>query len=151
MSNKIVFQFTKNGNSDLMESCAPRSESLGDRSSTPPERLHKKAIDDYNQWISLDPNSAKAYYERACCYSYCDVRDYQQSLLDFNQAISLDTNYLEAYIGRGTLYYLLGEYQKALVDLNQSLSLDKDGIRTPIITLLIMGASQLSLSKNSYF
>nr|MDJ0659935.1 tetratricopeptide repeat protein [Crocosphaera sp.] len=68
---------------------------------------YQKAITDYNQAISLNPNDADAYYNRG--FAYSQLGENQKAIADYNQTISLNPNYTNAYYNRGTVYHELGE------------------------------------------
>jgi tetratricopeptide (TPR) repeat protein len=64
---------------------------------------YNKAIADYSQAISLDPNLAGAYKVRGV--AYINIGDYDRAIADCNQAIRLDPNNAAAYINRGIVYH----------------------------------------------
>jgi len=65
-----------------------------------------EAIKDYTEAISIDPNSAVAYYERGSLF--LDMGKYDEALNDLNKAISLKSNYSEAYYDRAVAKKNLG-------------------------------------------
>ena len=83
---------------------------------------HQRAIQDYGQFIQLDPNDAQAYANRGV--SFHDMGQYQRAIEDFDQAIQLDLDLAEAYAGRALAYCYLGQQQKARLDWDRACFLD---------------------------
>jgi tetratricopeptide (TPR) repeat protein len=48
----------------------------------------KKAIQDYNQAIELDPEYTHAFNNRG--FAYADLKQFKKAIQDYNQAIELD-------------------------------------------------------------
>ncbi|MBD2414178.1 tetratricopeptide repeat protein [Nostoc calcicola FACHB-3891] len=59
------------------------------------------AIEDYNEAIKINPNFAKAYYNRG--NAHYDLGEKQEAIEDYNQAIKLNSKYAEAYYQHGLL------------------------------------------------
>jgi tetratricopeptide (TPR) repeat protein len=78
-------------------------------------------MNDYNQAIRLNPDDARAYYNRG--NSYRKQGDYQSAIADFNEAIRLNPNLVEAYYDRGVSYYEQRDYQNAISNLQQAADL----------------------------
>lgn len=81
----------------------------------------RKAIADYTQSITLDPNYPQAYNNRA--YTNMRMRNYKDALLDLDKAIQLNPNYIQALMNRGDIhnYYYqidrkasIADYQKVI-------------------------------------
>jgi tetratricopeptide (TPR) repeat protein len=84
-----------------------------------------EAIRDFDSAIELKPESAAAYYNRACAYRK-DVDDIQQAIRNFTKAIELRSGYAEAYNNRGDLYVYIGDYRQAIVDFTKAIELKPD-------------------------
>jgi lipoprotein NlpI len=91
---------------------------LGYRNKGDPDR----AIQDYDQAISIDPNYAAAYRWRA--ESELAKRDYASAITDFTKAIALDASYEAAYNGLGVVYDQEGDYDRAIQEYDQAARLD---------------------------
>jgi tetratricopeptide (TPR) repeat protein len=60
---------------------------------------YDRAVADFDQAISIDPDYAEAYYNRGTAYS--KKEDYDRAMTDFDRAISIDPDYAKAYNNRG--------------------------------------------------
>jgi len=83
---------------------------------------YQRAIADYDQAISLNPNDASAYYNRGL--ARYKLEDYQGAIADYNQAISLNPNDASAYYNRGKAKYELKDYQGAIADYTQAIKIN---------------------------
>ena len=83
---------------------------------------YDRAIQDYNQAIRLDANSASAFTGRGA--AYFAKGDYERAIQDYNQAIRLDANSASAFDHRGTAYFAKGDYDRAIQDYNQAIRLN---------------------------
>ena len=75
---------------------------------------HEKAIQLYDKAIQLDPNLAKAYFNRAL--AYFALRTYPRAIDDYSDAARLNPSYAEAYYGRGLALEATGRLTRARVD-----------------------------------
>ncbi len=82
---------------------------------------YRRAIEDYNQAISIKPDYADAYANRGAAYNGLD--DFARAIADFNRAIGLRPGYAEAYINRGGVYNNMGNYSQAIEDLNRGIAI----------------------------
>ena len=57
------------------------------------------AIPDYDEAIRLNPDDAKAYYNRG--FAKSELEKYFEAISDYDQAIRLDPNDAKAYNNRG--------------------------------------------------
>jgi len=81
----------------------------------------RKAIDDYDQALRLNPNIAKFYNSRGGAFG--NLRQFRKAIEDFDRAIRLDPDYVDAYYNRGEAYRGLGEIRKAIRDYDRTISL----------------------------
>jgi tetratricopeptide (TPR) repeat protein/V8-like Glu-specific endopeptidase len=80
------------------------------------------ALNNYNRAISMNPQYAFAYNNRANLY--LQKRELRKALGDYNRAIALQPNLALAYGNRGTVKTELQDTKGALTDYNRALSLD---------------------------
>ena len=85
---------------------------------------YERAIADFDQAISLNPDYADAYYNRGLAYKY--QGDYERAIADFDRAIGLNSDYAEAYISRGIAYSDIRNYKRAIANLNQAVRVNPD-------------------------
>lgn len=82
----------------------------------------KKALDDYNQSLILDPTSTELLIKRGKLLS--DVRDFDQAIEDFNTAIRIDPEDEEAFRGRAVALSETMQFDRALADANKAIELN---------------------------
>jgi tetratricopeptide (TPR) repeat protein len=80
-----------------------------------------RAILDYDEAISLNPNNPDPYVGRA--NALYDRGEIIKSAADYDKAIQLNQKETAAYVGRADIRFYLREYELALEDLNKSLDL----------------------------
>ncbi len=85
-------------------------------------RYDQKAITDYNEAITIDPNYAWAYAGRAETYRW--LEQYDEAIADFNKAINLEPKFVWAIAHRGEMYRKLEKNEEALADFNKAIELD---------------------------
>jgi tetratricopeptide (TPR) repeat protein len=83
----------------------------------------QQAIAAYSKSISLNPNYAQAYNNRA--YTNMRMRNYKDALPDLNKAIQLNPNYIQALMNRGDIhnYYYQIDRQSAIKDYEKVITL----------------------------
>ncbi|MDR1911563.1 MAG: tetratricopeptide repeat protein [Helicobacteraceae bacterium] len=81
-------------------------------------------FDDLSKAIELDPNRARAYYERGLFN--LNRGGGKDGFSDFDKAIKLDPNFAEAYNGRGSLCVKSHgcDKSKAIADFDQAIKLN---------------------------
>ena len=83
---------------------------------------YDEALQDYDQAIRLDPNSASHYNNRGVIYRI--KHDYDRAIADYGEAIWLKSDYPAAYYNRALAYSDKGDYDRALEDFRVVLSFD---------------------------
>ncbi len=83
---------------------------------------HRRAIEDYDQVLRLDPGLAIAYNSRGIAYN--NLGEYARAIENYDQALLLDPRSAEAYYNRGNAYANLGDAARAIEDYDQALRLD---------------------------
>ena len=77
-------------------------------------RKYKRAIEDFNKSISINPNDAVVYFNRGNAYK--NLRKHQQAIENYNKAISIKPKYTNVYNNRGVAYYDIGKKGHACKD-----------------------------------
>lgn len=80
------------------------------------------ALNDLNQLIKLDPNSALAYMSRGILKAL-NQQDYAGALADYNQALKLDPSNADIYGNRAFLKTMLRDFPGATADANEAIRL----------------------------
>ena len=83
---------------------------------------YKGAILDYDKSIKLDPNYAKAIYNRGL--SKHELEDYLEAIKDFDKAIELGYKNPNLYATRGLSNYKIKDYYEFLWDYDKAIELD---------------------------
>jgi len=83
---------------------------------------YKGAILDYDKSIKLDPNYAKAIYNRGL--SKYELEDYLEAIKDFDKAIELGYKNPNLYTTRGLCNYKIKDYYEFLWDYDKAIELD---------------------------
>jgi len=74
------------------------------------------ALTNYNQAISTNPQSDRAYFNRGCTYQR--QRNYALAAQDFSSAIAINSHSPEALMNRAIAFRQLGKKSQAISDLN---------------------------------
>jgi tetratricopeptide (TPR) repeat protein len=81
-----------------------------------------RAIEDFNNAITLDPSSFKAFLNRGA--AFLDSGRFDLAAADFDKAIVLNPSYSEAYNSRGSLFGMSGSLDKAIEQFTKAIELD---------------------------
>lgn len=73
---------------------------------------------DLDKVISLVPDFAYAYYNRACVKAM--LKDFIGALDDLNKCIDLDNSFAEAYYNRGLINVFMGNNKQGIADLSRA-------------------------------
>lgn len=84
----------------------------------------QEGIAEFDGAIRLDPQYARAYYNRGIAYG--DLGEFERTITNLGEAIRLDPQYASAYYTRGTAYGILGQLRKAKADRDKACKLDKE-------------------------
>jgi tetratricopeptide (TPR) repeat protein len=82
---------------------------------------YDNAISSYTSAISINPNNADAYFNRARVHFY--KKQYDNVIADCSKAILLDSNVGSFYFVRGITYNQKGNYEKAIEDFSKNIEL----------------------------
>ena len=84
-----------------------------------------KALDDYNQALWIQPDSARGHHFRGAYWS--EQKRYDLAMADFDTALKLDAKFAGTYhVLRGNCRAATGQYDKALADFDEALRLDPE-------------------------
>jgi tetratricopeptide (TPR) repeat protein len=84
------------------------------------------ALNDYSKALEINPDFAKAYFNRGILKSE-KANDYNGASDDFTKAIEIDPEYYEAYTNRGVIRETnFQDYPGALSDYNQAIKIKPD-------------------------
>jgi tetratricopeptide (TPR) repeat protein len=73
-----------------------------------------RAIRDYSEAVTLDPNLFIAWHNRANAFFL--IGEFGKAIKDYNQAINLKPDFAEGYNGRGNLRRAVGNFDRAFKD-----------------------------------
>ena len=82
----------------------------------------RRAIEDYDQAVRLDPSYATVYGNRGLTYS--TLGEHRRAIQDFDQVLRLNPDSVLAYKNRGLAFSDIGEHRRAIQDFDQVLRLD---------------------------
>jgi Flp pilus assembly protein TadD len=85
---------------------------------------YKKAIDDFNKALALDPENDYAYNLRGM--AFMNQGKFSEAIDDFNKVIELDSGNAIAYVSRGWVHMNEGRNEEAINDFNRGIELDPD-------------------------
>lgn len=83
---------------------------------------YDKAIQDFDQAVSSDPNIVEAYNNRGLTYH--EIKAYDQAIENFNKALTLKPNDPKIYYNRGLSYSFSGQPEKGIEDFTKTIELD---------------------------
>lgn len=95
------------------------------------ERDYANAISLYNQYITLNPEDFRGYFNKGT--TEYNAQKYTEAIADFNKTLELNPVYKEAYYYRGQCNAELKNYTIAIADYNAIL--DKDEVSVPFLKL----------------
>ena len=104
-----------------------------------------EAIRLYTRVIALDPNHARAYFNRGVAYRSKGEED--RALADFSSAISKAPDIQDALYGRGLIYLHKERFKKTVDDMNRVLELEpkhSGALRVRAEARLALGDSDVS-------
>lgn len=84
-------------------------------------RQYRRAIEDYDEAIRLNPDFAIAFSNRGNAYALAGR--YNRAIESYTEAIRLDSNYAEAFANRGNAYAGTGQHDRAIEDYNAAIRL----------------------------
>jgi tetratricopeptide (TPR) repeat protein len=81
------------------------------------KREYRRALEDFNQTIRLNPSYAYAFHARGNIHDRLGQLD--RALGDYEQALRLDPSYLNARHGRGRVLGRMGQHERAIQDYDE--------------------------------
>jgi tetratricopeptide (TPR) repeat protein len=103
-------------------SADPSTDAIKNAENLMKKDKYKDACSKLDEAIKANPNSAKAYCNRALVNDR--LGRYSAAIEDAGKAIQLDAKASAAYVNRGWAYNKTGKYKEALEDLNRAIELD---------------------------
>ena len=102
------------------------------------EKRYKQAIEHYTKAIQLDPQMARAYYNRGNAES--NLSNYEEALKDYSKAIQLDPYYSESFFNRANANADLCRFQAAIDDYDEAIRLgSKNALFNKGNVLVVLG------------
>jgi len=80
------------------------------------ERDYNKALDLYSQYIAVNPDDFRGYFNRGT--TEYNAGKYMDAIADFTKTLKLNRTYNEAYYYRGQCYVAINKYDSAIKDYN---------------------------------
>lgn len=87
---------------------------------------YERALEDYNEALSIDPRSFRAYTNRGIVYA--ETGQLQRAIGDFDAAIAINPSYADAYTSRGLAKSSQGQLSGALEDFNKAINLKPSSV-----------------------
>ena len=84
----------------------------------------KRAIEDFNKAIDLNPEDAGAYNNRGLAYG--KTGNFHAAIQDFNTAIDLNPEDALFHSGRGVAYFWTGNFHAAIEDYSRAIDLNPE-------------------------
>jgi tetratricopeptide (TPR) repeat protein len=85
---------------------------------------YDRAIKNYDEAISINPEGADAYYSRGDAYH--GKGDYDQAIRDYDEAIRINPEDANAYNSRGVAYHGKGDYDQAIRDYDEAIRINPE-------------------------
>jgi tetratricopeptide (TPR) repeat protein len=91
--------------------------------------MFNEALKMFNELITMNPNMASAYFQRAGIYQYANPPYPQLAAADYTRSIQLNPSYSGSYMNRGVIYVdQLSKYDSGISDYNKALQIDPANI-----------------------
>jgi tetratricopeptide (TPR) repeat protein len=84
--------------------------------------LLKKALDDYNKGLAVNPGNAVLYSNRGKVWF--DRKEFQKALEDYNRSLAIKSDDPQTLSNRGAARGMLGDLEGALQDFNRAIEVD---------------------------
>ena len=83
---------------------------------------YKEAINLFTKSIQINPNSFKAFFNRA--FTFDKIGLYNQAICDYTSTITLKPNHSFCFYNRGITYNKMGDYEKSIYDFTKAIQLE---------------------------
>ena len=83
---------------------------------------YKRAIEDYDEAVKLNPEYAEAYNNRGVAYA--GLNRHERAIEDYDVAVKLNPDYAAAYYNRGSAYAGLNRHERAIEDYDEAVKLN---------------------------
>ena len=102
------------------------------------KKRYRQAIEHYTKAIELNPQMARAYYNRGNANSA--LGEYEEALKDYSEAIQLDPDYSDSFFNRANANADLCSFQEAVNDYDEALRLgSRDALFNKGNALVMLG------------
>lgn len=85
-------------------------------------REYMKSVDDYTEYLKINPNNVFVHIERGSSYNF--LEQYDEALSDYLQALKLEPDLILAHLACGMVYYNMGRYEESIDAFSQVLRSD---------------------------
>jgi tetratricopeptide (TPR) repeat protein len=110
--------------SDTIEKCPTAVAYTNRGAAYDAQGNHERAIENFNNAISLNPEYALEYSNRGLAYKA--MGDFDRAIEDYTRAIRLNSKYAMAYCNRGVAYKAKGEIGRAMEDYDEAIRLNPE-------------------------
>ena len=83
---------------------------------------YDKAIEDYDEAIRINPESAEAYYNRGTTKDM--LGRHEEAIADYNEAIRINPEFAQAYYNRGNAKDALGRHEEAIANYDEAIRIN---------------------------
>lgn len=83
---------------------------------------YNEAIDSFTKAIQLNPNSFKAFFNRA--FTYDKIGLYNKAINDYTSTVNIKPNHSFCYYNRGITYNKLGCYEQSIFDFSRAIEIE---------------------------
>ena len=83
---------------------------------------YQEAIHLFTKAIEINPNSFKAFFNRA--FTYDKIGLFNQSINDYTSSINIMPNHSFSYYNRGITYNKLGKYEQSIYDFSKAIEIE---------------------------
>ena len=86
------------------------------------KRMYNRALQEFDQAVTIDPSNFRAYYWRGRVYLKMGHHD--KATADFKTVVKLKPHYVRPYHNLGWLSYQKGKYEESIQYLNKAIELE---------------------------
>ncbi len=87
---------------------------------------YDKALEDYNNFIALNPNDALIFSNRGNLHGL--MGNYEQALEDYSRSAEIDSLKVDTYVNKGVTFIKMNQYSKAIPEFEKAMKIEPDNI-----------------------